>query len=128
MRMFLISAAAAASALAIATPAAAQWYPPQPQGYGYGYHNNYGHVRSLQVRVNNLQRQIARLDARDIISEREARRLRDDARDLERRLHRNMRDGRGLNQREYANVSYRLQRLEQRLYRDAHDGRRWGRR
>ena len=60
MRKVLISAAAAVSALAFAAPAAAQYYPaPPPPGYGapygnaYGY-NNYGHIRSLQVRIDRL--------------------------------------------------------------------------
>ena len=45
-------AAAAASALAVAAPAAAQWAPapPVPYGNAYGY-NNWGHMRSLQVRI-----------------------------------------------------------------------------
>ena len=124
MRTMIFSVAAAASALAFATPASAQYYP-QPQGPAYGYHNNWGHIRSLQVRINNLQRHIARMDRRDFISEREARRLRDDARDLQHRLSRVSRNG--LTPREYANVMNRLQRLEARLYRDARDGRRWGR-
>lgn len=135
MRTLLISLAAAASALALASPASAQYYPyppqPQPYGYGgapygqaYGYHNNWGQVRSLQVRIDNLQRQIAQLDARDRISEREARRLREDARNLERRLRVAARNG--LHPAERSQIEYRLARLEQRLFRDARDGRRWG--
>ncbi|HEX6292543.1 MAG TPA: hypothetical protein VFZ66_25375, partial [Herpetosiphonaceae bacterium] len=87
MRKILFSVVAAASALAVAAPASAQWGPaaPVPYGNAYGY-NNWGHVRSLQARIDNLQRRIARLDNRDRISEREARRLRTDARELERRL------------------------------------------
>ena len=124
MRKFLIAAATAVSALAVAAPASAQYYP-QPRGNAYGY-NNYGHVRSLQARVNQLQRRIERLDGRDRISEREARNLRDDARDLERRLFRSSRNG--LSPREVANIEQRIQRIEFRLMRDARDGRnnRWG--
>ena len=129
MRNFIIAIAAGASALAVATPAAAQYYQPAPYGapYGnaYGY-NNYGQVRSLQVRVNNLQRRIERLDSRDRISEREARRIREDARDLERRLYRVSRNG--LAPQEYAQIDYRIRRLEQRLRIDARDGNRWDRR
>ena len=126
MRTMLISLATAASALAFAAPAAAQYYPPvpQPYGYGYGYHHNYGQFRSLQVRINNLQRRIARLDSRDRITEREARRLRDDARDLERRLAFAARNG--LHPAEARNIELRLARLEHRLHRDARDGNRWG--
>lgn len=121
MRTALLSIAAAASAVAFATPASAQWWP-QPQGYGYGYHYNYGHVRSLQARVNNLQRHIRHLDNRDIISEREARRLRNQSRDLERRLYYSARNG--LTPREAYAIQTRIQRLEYRLQRDAWDGRR----
>jgi len=126
MRTFLISAAAAASALAVATPAAAQYYPappPPPQGYAWGYQNNYGHIRSLQVRIDNLQRRIARLDSRDRISEREARRLREESRDIERRLRRAAYNG--LSPREHALITARIQRLEARIFRDVRDGRGW---
>ena len=125
MRKVLISVAAAASALAFAAPASAQYYPaPQVPVHGYGYNNNYGSVRSLQVRIDQLQQRIARLDSRDRISEREARRLREESRDIEKRLHRSSRNG--LNRQEYASVNYRIQRLEQRVFRDANDGNRWG--
>lgn len=122
MRKVLITVAAAASALAIASPAAAQYYPaPQP---GYGYNNGYGAVRSLQVRIDRIQQRIQRFDARDRISEKEARRLRSESRDIERRLHRAARYG--LNPQEHASINYRIQRLEQRFWRDANDGNRWG--
>ena len=75
MRKFLISAAVATAALAAGAPAAAQWYPPQ-HAPAYGYHNNHhGYVRSLQVRIDQLQRQIRHLDRRRIITNREAARL-----------------------------------------------------
>ena len=130
MRKFLVSVAVAASALAVATPAAAQYYPAPPPAYGYnqpygnayGY-DNYGHVRSLQVRIDRLQQRIVRLDNRDRISEREARRLRDESREIERRLRSASRYG--LNPQEYASINYRVQRLEQRIWRDARDGNRW---
>jgi hypothetical protein len=129
MRKFLISAALAATALTAAAPAAAQWAPPPqygaPYGNAYGY-NNYGHVRSLQARIDNLQRQIRRLDQRNVLSNREAARLMDDSRDLERRLRRNARDGYGLDRNEVRAVEIRLARLEQRLWRDARDGNRYG--
>ena len=123
MRKVLISFAAAASALAVATPASAQYFPA-PQGHAYGYQHNYGQVRRLQVRINAIQRQINHLDRRNILSEREARRLREDSRDLERRLR--VASRYGLNPREGYNVERRLARLEQRLWRDARDGNRWG--
>jgi len=124
MRKVLISLAAAASALAVATPASAQYFPA-PQGYAYGYHDNYGQVRRLQVRIDHIQRQINRLDRRNILSERESRRLRYESRELEHRLR--IASRYGLNPRERYDVERRLARLEQRLWRDARDGNRWGR-
>ena len=121
MRKVLLTVAAAASALAIAAPAAAQYYPA-PQGYGYN--NNYGGVRSLQVRIDRLQQRIAQFDNRDRISEREARRLREESRDIERRLRKSARNG--LNPQEHASITHRIQRLEQRIFRDARDGNRYG--
>jgi predicted RNase H-like nuclease (RuvC/YqgF family) len=124
MRKFLISAAVAATALTAAVPAAAQWAPQQPYGNAYGYNNNYGQVRSLQARVNNLQRQIRNLDQRNVLSNREAAKLLDDSRDLERRLQRSGRNG--LSRSEYNAVVTRLANLEQRLQREARDGNRYG--
>ena len=126
MKKFLISAAVAATALTAAAPAAAQYAPPY--GNAYGYHNNHGQVRALQVRIDRLQREIRRLDQRNIITNREAARLYDDSRELERRLRRNARDGRGLTFNEVRAIEVRLARLEQRLWRDANDRNRWGNR
>ena len=123
MRKVLISLAVAASALAVATPASAQYFPA-PQGNAYGYHNNYGQVRQLQVRINQIQRQISILDRRNILSNREAQRLRNDSRELERRLRIVGRNG--LHPQERYDIERRLARLEQRLFRDARDGNRWG--
>jgi hypothetical protein len=126
MRKIVLSLVAAGAALVVASPAAAQYYPqPQPAPYayghnGYGYNNGYGYgqgnwgmVRSLQVRVDAIQRQIDRLDRRDRIGERSADRLRDEARRIERRLHQRARGG--LDQREAGELYYRVQRLEQRM-------------
>ena len=124
MRTFLISLAATASALVVASPASAQYFPA-PQGPAYGYHDNYGQIRRLQVRIDQIQRQITHLDRRNVLSDREARRLREDSRELERRLRIAARNG--LHPRERYEVERRLARLEQRLWRDARDGNRWGR-
>ncbi|MFL6779056.1 MAG: hypothetical protein ACJ8E8_08480 [Sphingomicrobium sp.] len=122
MRKYLISAALAASTLVAAAPAAAQYYPQQPQGYGYGY-NNYGQLRRLQVRVDNLQRQISNLDRHNILSEREASRLRGESRDVERRLHYAARNG--LSGWESNDIERRVYRLETRIQREARDGNRY---
>ena len=116
MRKVLISLAAAGAALAIATPAAAQYYPGQygaPYGNAYGYNNNWGQVRSLQVRINAVERQINMLDRRDRIRDRSADRLRDEANSIERRLRHAARDG--LNPYEAQDIQVRIARLEQRV-------------
>ena len=125
MRKYLISAALLGSTIAFATPAAAQWYPPQPQGYAYGYQNNYGQTRRLEVRIMQIRNQIRQLDRRDILSNREARRLDAEARSLQyqvRQLGYN-----GLNRRERYDIERRIARLEWQVRREANDGdRRYG--
>jgi hypothetical protein len=123
MRKFLISAALAASTIFAAAPAAAQW-APQPQGYGYGYQGNYGQARRLQVRIDQLQRQINHLDSRNILSNREAARLRNESRDLERQLRYSARNG--LSGRERYGIERGIHRLEIRIQREARDGNRYG--
>ena len=114
MRKIVLSLAAAGAALALASPAAAQYYPRPPvqaPAYGYGY--GFGQVRALQVRIDNVERQINRLDRRDRIGDRNADRLRDEANRIEDRLHRAARGG--LNPYEARDIEYRIQRLEQRV-------------
>jgi hypothetical protein len=131
MRKIVLSLAAAGAALAVVSPASAQYYPRPPvqaPGYGYGF----GQVRALQVRIDNVERQINRLDRRDRIRDRSADRLRDEANRIEDRLHRATRGG--LNPNEARDIEYRIQRLEQRVqyalndrgWRDRDD--RWDRR
>ena len=121
MRKFLISATLVASSLAIAAPAAAQW--AQPRGNAYGYNNNnYGQVRSLMVRVNRIEQQINQLDRRNILSNREADRLRREANSLERRLAQTSRGG--LNGYEARDIQVRIARLEQNVRYQASDGNR----
>ncbi|QIL02822.1 hypothetical protein G7078_08520 [Sphingomonas sinipercae] len=124
MKKILITLAAAASTVAIAAPASAQWYP-QPQGYAYGY-NNLGVARALQVRIDRLQRDIGQLAQRRMITRNEYRNLNAEARDIERRLRMDVRDGRRFDQREAYNINQRIQRLEYRIQRDARD-RNWRR-
>ena len=123
MRITLISLAAAASALAVAAPASAQYFPV-PQGNAYGYQNNYGQARRLDARIDAIQRQINQLDRRNILSDREADRLRRESREVERRLHFAARNG--LHPQERYDIERRIARLEQRLFRDARDGHGWG--
>ena len=129
MRKFVIALAAAGSALAFASPAIAQYYPPAQQygynnGYGYnGYgYNNYDQVQQLQARIDALQNRIRWLDRRDVIRDHSADRLKDEARDIEKRLHRDARYG--LNPYELNNIQVRIARLEQRVqYASARSGR-----
>ena len=125
MRKFLISAAVAASAFAVASPAAAQYYL-QPQGNAYGYQANYGQARSLIARVDQIRRQIDRLDSRDRITEREARNLRYQANVLRDRVRRASFNG--LNNRERRDIEVRIANLEQRVRYEVSDGNRWGQR
>jgi len=125
MRKIVLSVAAAGAALIAASPAAAQYYPqPQPAPYGYnngynsyGYNNgfqgNWGQVRALQTRIDNIERQINRLDRRDRIGDRSADRLRDEANRIERQLRRSGRNG--LNPYEMRDIQVRIARLEQRV-------------
>lgn len=114
MRKFLLPLAAAGAFIAAASPAAAQYYgaPPPPQP-GYGWHGNWGQVRALQQRLDAVEGQIDRLQQRDRLGYHTAGKLRDDARDIERRLHERARGG--LDPREAGDIQYRIQRLEQRV-------------
>lgn len=123
MRKVLVSLAAAATALAFASPASAQYYP-QPQAYGqpygaqprgnaYGYYNNYGQVRALQARIDAVQQQIRMLDRRNMIRDGSADRLRDESRNIEKRLRKVGRNG--LSGYEMNAIQTRIARLEQRV-------------
>jgi cell division protein FtsB len=118
MRKIILPLLAAGAALAVSAPAAAQYYPAPRYGVSYGF----GEVRALQVRIDNVERQINRLDRRDRIGDRNADRLRDEANRIEDRLHRAARGG--LNRNEARDINYRIQRLEQRVQYSMND-RRW---
>ncbi len=120
MRKILISLAAAGTALAFATPASAQYYHAPPV-YGAGY--GYGQFQNFHARIDGIQRQIEYLRARRMITRNEANGLRDESRDLERRLYRLGRYG--LNPYEAQNIEYRIARLEQHVRHEVRDGR-WG--
>ncbi len=120
MRKLMISLAAAGTALAFATPAAAQYYPQQSYAYGQQYggyngygQNNWGQVRALQARLNNVERQINRLDRRNVVRDDRADRLRREANNLERQLHFAARNG--LNPYEANNINGRIASLERQV-------------
>ena len=123
MRKFLISAALLGSTIAVAAPAAAQWAQPAPQGYAYGYQGNQGQVRRLEVRVAHLRQQIRQLDRRNILSDREARRLENEARNVQHRVR--QLGYNGLNRRERYEIERQIARLEQRIRYEARDGNRY---
>lgn len=94
-------------------------------GYGYGYGYGHGQVRALQARVDGLQRQIRVLDRRNILSNREARLLRQQSLAVEHRLIHA--DRHGLNPWEAQDIQTRIARLEYRVHREAIDRNgRWG--
>ena len=107
MRKFILPLAIAGAFLAAAAPAAAQYYP-QP---GYGFHGNWREVRYLNMQIDDIRRQIGRLDRSDAIRGHVADRLMDEANKIDRRLRDKARDG--LDPREAGDIRYRLQRLEQ---------------
>jgi len=141
MRKCVLTLAAAAAALAIASPAAAQYSPEPLPHYGNSYAypptnggvtppswgqypptnggivppgwGHWGQVRQLQARIDALQNRIRFLDRRDVIRNRTADRLKDEARDIEKRLHKSARYG--LNPYEMNNLQVRIARLEQRV-------------
>ena len=121
MRKFIIALATAGAALAAASPASAQYYPqPQPYGQAYGYngyngygHGGYGQVQQLQQRIDALQNRIRWMDRANVIRDRSADRLKDEARDIEKRLRRDARYG--LNSYELNSLQTRIARLEQRV-------------
>lgn len=111
MRKIILGIAVAGAALIAAAPASAQYYP-QPYGNAYGY-NNFGQVRALQARIDAVERQIRFLDRRDVVGDDRADRLRDEAREIERKLRRSARNG--LNPYEARDINVRIARLEQRV-------------
>lgn len=125
MRKIVLSLVTAGAALIAASPASAQYYPgPPPATYGYGY-GVWGQVRALQARLDAVERQIGRLDRRDVIRNRTADRLHDEADRIERRLHSKARDG--LSPREAADIEVRIGRLEQRIQYAANNRDYWDR-
>ena len=124
MKTALFAIGAAVSALAVATPASAQYYP-QARGYMYQPTHNYGHARALKARLDYTQREIRRLAQYRMISRNEYRDLIRDSREIEYRLIHNARDGYGLSPQEAYNVERRMMRLERKIARDVRDGRRW---
>ena len=134
MRTLILTLATAAAGLAIAAPASAQYYPQPraPYGNAYGYNQGFhhpGHAKALDARIDGLQRDIRRLDSRNIISKREANRLTQQSRALEARLARVARNG--FTARESIQIERGIAQLELRIRREMADrngryGNQWG--
>jgi hypothetical protein len=110
MRKLVLVSVAAVAAMAGATSATAQYYPAPPSP-AYGMRGDWGEVGALRGRIDEIRRQIGRLDRRDAISGGTSDRLLREADKIERRLYGKARDG--LDPREAGDIRYRLQRLEQ---------------
>lgn len=124
MRKMVLSLIGAGAFLAAAAPAAAQYYPsPMPPGPGYNHYENWGEVRALDMRIDNIRQQIMRLDRRDAIGSHAADRLMHEANQIDRRLRSKARNG--LDPREAGDIQYRIQQLEQRVQWAVHG--RWDR-
>lgn len=115
----------AATAVMTATPALAQnagfsisfGSPGYSQGYGY----DRGYAYELRAKAQRLEQRIDRLEYNGRISRREARNLAwqlDEYRRLEWRYARD-----GMSRREYADLSYRLDRIQAMIRQDRRD--RW---
>ena len=122
MRKFLIPIVAAASTLAIAAPASAQWAPPvyryQPYNFGQGY-NGIRFARAMEMRVQRIRGDIRTMEARRILSFREARSLENEARAIQRKIYRSI--GNGIQPGEARNIERRIRHLEIRVQREATD-------
>ena len=122
MRRFLIPIIAAASALAVAAPASAQWAPPvyryQPYNYAYGF-NGFHFARQMHVRVARIQNDIRMMQARRILSWREARSLQVESYNLQRRI--DIASRNGIQPGEARRLERQIRRLEWRVQREATD-------
>jgi hypothetical protein len=119
MRKLLISAALATATITAAVPTAAMAQP------GYGWQRGgptRAHVNEL---LRDLSRAEQRIDRARGISRREAMGLRNQARQIRFQLNRALRNG--INQREFAQLRFQVNRLEQRvrLERRDNDNRRY---
>lgn len=121
----ILTLAAAAATLAIATGASAQPYPdrrgppppPPAQADAYGRYNP---ARAIDARRMELSGRIERGERSHRIDRREARRLRDDLREVG-RMQRRFMDSRGLDRREVSILNGGLDRIERRIDRAMRD-------
>lgn len=122
----ILTLAAAAATLAIATGAAAQPYPdrrgppPPPPPVQADAYGRYNPARAIDARRMELSGRIERGERSHRLDWREARRLRDDLREVH-RLQRRFMDSRGLDRREVRILNDGLDRIERRIDRAMRD-------
>lgn len=118
MRKFLVSAALATLTVA-AVPAAAQYHDGGRYDRGYGWQR--GGEQRLLAQLDNIQQRIDNAARRGRISPREAMQIQREAHQIRQRLYRAGRDG--LSQREFRNLSERVDRLRHELREERREGR-----
>ena len=119
-----LAAASPAAAQFVPSPPPYGYGQNYGSGQNYGYHHSYGRARALQARLDRVQGQIRYLRDRRMISHGEAESLRERSREVERRLRRAAQYG--LSPYEAQDAERRIARLERRLYREVKDGRHGG--
>jgi len=118
MRKLIIPIVTAVSAISMSVPASAQWAPPVYRYQPYNYTTSFSHVRfaqSMQIRVQRIRNDIRMLDARNVLSPREARSLDRQALNVQRNIRRASRYGLQVGEaraleRQIRNLEYRVQR------------------
>ena len=126
MKKTIAALAAVAAVSAIAAPAAAQSYDHGRHDRGYGQERHWNGGWNINQRQEQLDRMIDRGIRNGSLNGREARRLREEFRDIA-RLEARYRSG-GLNNWERADLDRRFDRLEARVRHERQDrqyGARW---
>jgi len=121
----IVPALAIAATLGAAGAAAAQPYGGNDRGRYWGHHQTPARAEAIRNQIAMLEQRVNRNDMRDRISEREARSLRREVRDIREQFRVFNRDG--LNDREFRILQNRIDRAKDRLHveRNDRDGRRW---
>lgn len=123
MKKLILAIAALGAVGAAAAPAAAQPYPGYDRDYTRPYEQNQGwrdDARGYGERIDQLSRRIDRASERGRLDRREAYRLREAVRDVQRVAWRYRQDGR-LTPPERADLDRRLDRIEAQLRFDRRD-------
>jgi hypothetical protein len=122
MRKILISAVAVGTALSFAAPAAAQWAPPVYRYAPYNYVNRFSSQQfagAMQARVQRIRSDVRAMQSRRILSWGEARSLDVQARNLQRQIYNESRNG--IQRGEARRIENGIRRLENRVAREAAD-------